>query len=82
MNNTKTSYRVEYAWRPRPSNHSYGNDHLVTNEAIDVGRFRRAPGDALCKPRHKFWQLEPNYSTKATCKRCLQIAEKLAEHAR
>jgi hypothetical protein len=68
---------VQYAWKPRPSSHAAnGRDHLVTTAPLSFGRFKREAGDALCKPRRKFWQLEKNYATEADCKKCLAIKER------
>jgi hypothetical protein len=55
-----------------------GGDHIVVAEAIASGRLKRKAGDALCKPSHKFWGLQPGHADKANCLRCLEIAERLA----
>lgn len=72
-----------HAWRPRPSAFVAGNDHLVTSVEIRLGRLYRKAGDALCKPRRKFWDLSPGHAPKANCSACLAIAQRLqsaAEH--
>ena len=61
-----------------------GCEHIVTRDAIKLGRsLYRDPGDALCKPRRKFWGLELSGAVggalpleKVTCKRCREIAER------
>jgi hypothetical protein len=40
----------------------------------------RVAGDALCKPRGKFWGLHPvDAGRPPTCKRCVAIAGRWAE---
>lgn len=74
---TGLNLRVDYAYTLRQSDRSNGADHLVVLEDLHVGRLHRQVGDALCRPRRKFWGLEPTKRTEADCRRCLQIAQRL-----
>lgn len=69
---------VAYAFSPRQGNFSNGAYHLVTPEAFRSGRLVRNAGDALCKPRKRFWGLE-RANAEASCAACLRIAARLAE---
>lgn len=65
-----------HAYTPRETGSHGGGNHIVCLDAFQHGRLSRAKGDALCKPRAKFWGLEPpSGGEKAvTCTRCLEIA--------
>ncbi|MBO0871819.1 MAG: hypothetical protein J2P19_00340 [Pseudonocardia sp.] len=65
---------VEYAFNPRQGNRSNGAYHLVLAERLDSGRFHRDAGDALCRPRRKFWGLYEGNDSRADCKRCVELA--------
>lgn len=70
---------VAYAWALRQGALSNGRDHIVLDDALEVGQLRRAAGDALCRPRRKFRDLSPGSNTAtghATCPVCLQRAER------
>ena len=75
-NRSSNPLTVSYAYTRRQGEFSNGADHYVTHEWITRGRYRRQPGDALCRPRLSFWGLEPTDRTRATCKRCIAIAER------
>ena len=57
-----------------------GEDHLVLREPLVFGRLVREPGDALCKPARRFtanlWC--DRAGEQPTCKRCVEIAERMA----
>lgn len=68
---------VRYAFNPHQAARSNGAYHLVLDQPLTDGRFSRAPGDALCKPRAKFWGLdEGGQRDHATCRPCLERAER------
>ncbi|MFX4226346.1 MAG: hypothetical protein ACFHHU_00220 [Porticoccaceae bacterium] len=71
---------VECAYSPRQGPASGGKDHIVLLNAFSQGRLKRAKGDALCKPRGKFWGLsessDPN-SLKHVCSTCRDRAQQL-----
>lgn len=49
-------WHVEYAYETA----MYGGaNHIVVDEPIHIGRLSRAPGDALSRPRIRFWGLSP-----------------------
>jgi hypothetical protein len=51
------SWHVEHAYTPRETAMYGGADHVVVDEPVRLGRLRREPGDALSRPRAKFWGL-------------------------
>lgn len=52
---------MAYAWPMRPSSlRCIGAHHITVTEELHDGRLHRQPGDALCKPRAKFWGLDPH----------------------
>lgn len=63
---------------------SRGAYHWVTLSPIHAGRLHRKAGDALCKPRAKFRDLEhtDRSSRDVTCPRCIEIAERLGATTR
>lgn len=54
-----------------------GADHIVLDEAYSAGRIHRAAGQALCgaDTANLF---TPAFENHVTCKRCLELAERLA----
>ena len=50
-------WHIEHAYTPRETASYGGADHVVVDEPVRVGRLRREPGDALSRPRAKFWGL-------------------------
>jgi hypothetical protein len=50
-------WHVEHAYTPRETAMYGGADHVVVDEPIHIGRLKREPGDALSRPRAKFWGL-------------------------
>ena len=50
-------WHVEHAYTPRETAMYGGANHVVVDEAIRIGRLVRKPGDALSRPRAKFWGL-------------------------
>lgn len=54
-----------------------GANHIVLDEAVDSGRLHRKAGQALCGgDTANLWQ--PAYENRVTCKRCLELAERIA----
>ena len=52
-------WHVEHAYTPRETATYGGADHIVLDEEVRIGRLHRLPGDALSRPRAKFWGLSP-----------------------
>jgi hypothetical protein len=69
-----TTAHVEYAFSRREGANSLGNYHLVLDQPLHSGRLHRDTHDALCKPRRRFWGLEPRPKAQADCPRCLLAA--------
>lgn len=53
------AWHVEHAYTPRETGSYGGADHIVVGEEVRIGRLVRQPGDALSRPRKKFWGLSP-----------------------
>jgi hypothetical protein len=71
---------VAYAYNPHENTGSNGSYHITLKEPLRAGRLKREAGDALCKPAREFWGLdEREPGTMATCLKCLETAERLAE---
>jgi hypothetical protein len=51
------SWHIEHAYTPRETAMYGGADHIVVDEEIRIGRLVRTSGDALSRPRAKFWGL-------------------------
>jgi hypothetical protein len=70
---------VAYAFSKREGDRSTGGYHWVTTTPLHAGRLHRQPGDALCKPRFKFWGLEHtrHSSPDVTCTRGIEIHDRL-----
>lgn len=65
---------VLYALSPKEgcgNDHSPGRHHFAFRKAYQQGRLRRGPGDPLCKPSQKFWDLTPHAGDPVTCTACL-----------
>lgn len=64
-----------YAYSPREGgnsgSYSPGALHYVMDRPIAEGRLSRDSGDALCKPRNKFWGLHKDPGRSVNCKACL-----------
>lgn len=79
--------RLPFRWHPvgvsNPRNNQrggrYAEDHIVLDEPVAVNRLHRGAGDALCKPAQQFHGNLWVDSDDPTCKRCLEIAERLAK---
>lgn len=69
---------VRYAFNPRQGAMSNGAEHAVLDQPLHAGQLHRKAGDALCKPRGRFWGLEPCRAERVTCTRCLALAERHA----
>ncbi len=50
-------WHVAHAYTAQETATYGGADHVVVDEAIRIGRLKREPGDALSRPRAKFWGL-------------------------
>jgi len=50
-------WHVEHAYTPRETAMYGGADHVVVDDPVRIGRLVREPGDALSRPRAKFWGL-------------------------
>jgi hypothetical protein len=67
---------VRYAFTRRQGASSNGGYHLVLDQPLNAGRLQRKAGDALCKPRSKFWGLDVGSATAdASCPTCLRRAD-------
>ena len=78
MTEIKLHQEYAYVWNQGPN--SRARTHLVTEVDLELGRLRRAAGDALCKPRSKFWGLDPScepVADEALCLRCRAIRDRL-----
>lgn len=53
--------------------------HIVVQQELHRGRFRRSAGDALCRPRKRFWGLSAGFSARHgdPCITCAERAERL-----
>jgi len=68
---------VGYAYQLRQSDRSIARDHAVLDQALTAGRLTRDQGDALCRPRRKFWGLESVTGERTvTCPGCADRAER------
>lgn len=78
MSETTPQICVKYAYSRHQGNSSLGGYHAVLAQPLTSGRLQRKSGDALCRPRNKFWGLDetPN-CTQVTCSRCLEIAGRI-----
>ncbi|QVJ00392.1 hypothetical protein KGD82_16665 [Nocardiopsis eucommiae] len=79
MNDTPETLtaHVGYAYQLRQSDRSISRDHAVLEQPLTVGRLVRKRGDALCRPRRKFWGLESvNDQRNITCPTCVARAER------
>lgn len=70
-----------HAYTPRETGSHGGGQHFMLLEDLDAGRLKRKAGDALCKPRAKFWGLDAIVSGAVTCKICAERAERLVNDA-
>lgn len=71
----------EYAYVRNQCPDGRARTHLVTDADIVGGRLRRAPGDALCKPREKFYVLNhqcAQVELDDLCPKCVDIARRLS----
>lgn len=64
---------VLYAFNPRQGDRSIARYHAVLDQPLDAGRLHRAAGDALCKPRSKFWGLHEGNDQEGLEYRSLKI---------
>lgn len=62
---------VGYAYSPRQGGRSTSSNHAVLDQPLKAGRLTRDQGDALCRPRRKFWGLESvDAEREVTCPDC------------
>lgn len=52
-------WHIEHAYTPNETALYGGADHIIIDEPLRLGRLQRAPGDALSRPRQRFWGLSP-----------------------
>lgn len=77
------SWHVEHAYTPRETAMYGGADHIVVDEEIRIGRLVRKPGDALSRPRAKFWGLSGVEDGRLpTSLADIKIAERVARQVR
>lgn len=50
-------WHIARAYTPNESPSYGGADHIIVDKPVHIGRLRRKPGDALSRPRAKFWGL-------------------------
>ena len=50
-------WRIAHAYTAQETGSYGGADHIVVDEPVRSGRLSREPGDALSRPRKKFWGL-------------------------
>lgn len=75
-------WHVEHAHVPRETAMHGGADHVVVDEEVRIGRLARRPGDALSRPRHKFWGLSPTEEGRLPSAIAdIRIAERIAERS-
>lgn len=70
---TKPTIYAGYAYSPRQGALTVARDHTVLSGWFRLGQLQRKAGDALCKPRKRFWGLEDTRDGReATCPTCLE----------
>jgi hypothetical protein len=68
---------IGHAYTPRETASHGGGDHVVVEQEVRIGRIRRVEGDALCRPRRRFWGLARGGEDHLpSCRRCVAIAER------
>ena len=71
-------WHIEHAYTPHETASYGGADHIITDEPIHIGRLRRKPGDALSRPRTKFWGLSHVEEERLpTARADIKIAERI-----
>lgn len=66
---------IEHAYTPRETATHGGGDHVVVEQEVRIGRILRTRGDALCRPRRRFWGLARGGEAHVpSCRRCIAIA--------
>jgi hypothetical protein len=66
------------AHHPRDCGSSAGKTHVMLRVDFDRGRLHRKKGDALCRPRSKFWELSAGREGQApNCARCIELGKRL-----
>jgi len=76
-------WHVEHAYTPRETAMYGGADHIVVDAEIRIGRLVRRPGDALSRPRAKFWGLSGVEDDRLpTSLADIKIAERIARQVR
>lgn len=74
---TTLTAHIGYAYSPRQGARSTSSNHAVLDQPLKTGRLTREPGDALCRPRRKFWGLEDAlHEQSVTCPRCRDLADR------
>jgi hypothetical protein len=76
-------WHVAHAYTARETATYGGADHVVVDEPVRVGRLSREPGDALSRPRRKFWGLhEVEAHRLPTSLADIRIAERIVATSR
>lgn len=73
---TAITAHVRYAFHPRQGARSRGGYHAILDGPLNVGRLHRVAGDALCKPRGRFWGLYEGNPSPVDCVRCVALMER------
>lgn len=62
-----------YAYSPRQGAMTIARTHAALTGPFEHGRLRRERSDALCKPRQRFWGLEPTEDYREVdCPTCIE----------
>jgi len=67
---------IAHAFTPRETATFGGRDHVIVLGDFVRPRFKRKNGDALCRPRSKFWGLEQvdDPKSRRPCPKCMRLA--------
>lgn len=73
-------WHVAHAYTPSETATYGGADHVVVDEPVRIGRLKRDPGDALSRPRRKFWGLSRVENDRLpTSVADIRVAERIVE---
>lgn len=71
-------WHIAHAYTAQETGSYGGADHIVVDESIRIGRLVREPGDALSRPRKKFWGLHDVVDDRLpTSQADIKIAERI-----
>lgn len=73
LNDNNFSGSIYHSYSPRHNVKTSSANHFVLDEVYESGKYKREPGDALCRPSEKFWQLEKMHEDDIVvdCQKCL-----------